>query len=482
VTQPTGTGGGVPLAEVQTLFLFAELGAADQRWVAERSELRVYDADVTVFAQGTPADALYVLLDGGLQLSTSVDAEDVVLNDTTHRGAYAGAVRAFIRTQDPNFQTTLRTTRPSRFLRLPAEDFGALVQRQCPMAVHLMDGLYEGIRVTESTMRQREHLVQLGALSAHLAHELNNPAAAAVRATGQLRSRVAGMRHKLGLLAEGGVSADLVARLITTQEAAVERAAKPRPRLTALEESDLEDTIADQLDEVGVAGATDLAPVFAAAGMDPEWIDEVVGTVDSGISWDGAFRWLGYTLETEALMDEIEEATTRISSLVGAVKQYSHLDQAAHSDVDVRPGLDSTVVMLGRMLGGVEVRREYDEDVPRVPGYAAELNQVWTNLIDNALDAMGGSGVLTLRVRSVDGAVLVEVTDDGPGIPESVRADVFEPFVTTKAPGEGSGLGLDNARRIVERRHGGTLSYTTGPEGTTFCVRLPRTRSGGQRT
>ena len=476
MTQQISTGSGVGLAEVQTLFLFAELAEADQRWVAERSELRAYDADVQVFEQGNPADALYVLLEGGLQLSTSVDGEDVVLNDTMQRGAYAGAVRAFISTRDPNLQTTLRTTRPSRFLRLPAEDFGALVHRQCPMAVHLLDGLYEGIRVSESTMRQREHLVQLGTLSANLAHELNNPAAAAVRATEQLRSRVAGMRHKLGLLAEGGVSAELVARLIKTQEGAVERAEKPRPRLTALEESDLEDAIADRLENVAVAGANDLAPVFAASGMDADWVDEVIEQVDSGPAWDGAFGWLGYTLETEALMDEIEEATTRISSLVGAVKQYSHLDQAQHQDVDVRPGLDSTLVMLGRKLGGVEVRRDYDEDLPRVPGYPAELNQVWTNLIDNAVDALRGSGVLVLRARSVDGSVLVEVADDGPGVPEAVRGSLFEPFVTTKGAGEGSGLGLDNARRIVERRHGGSLSYTTGPDGTTFRVRLPAGR------
>jgi signal transduction histidine kinase len=210
--------------------------------------------------------------------------------------------------------------------------------------------------------------------------------------------------------------------------------------------------------------------------MDARWVDEVVEEVDCGLQWDGAFRWLGYTLETETLMDEIEEATTRISSLVGAVKQYSHLDQAQHQDVDVRPGLDSTLVMLGRKLGGVQVRRDYDDDLPRVPGYPAELNQVWTNLIDNAVDAMRGAGVLGLRARSVDGAVLVEVTDDGPGVPEEVRAHLFEPFVTTKIAGEGSGLGLDNARRIVERRHGGSLTYTTGPEGTTFCVRLPAAR------
>ncbi|MCW2509174.1 MAG: Two-component sensor histidine kinase, partial [Modestobacter sp.] len=209
------------------------------------------------------------------------------------------------------------------------------------------------------------------------------------------------------------------------------------------------------------------------------WVDEVVEEVDCGLQWDGAFRWLGYTLETEALMDEIEEATTRISSLVGAVKQYSHMDQAQHQDLDVKPGLESTLVMLARKLSGIEVHREYATGLPAVPGYPAELNQVWTNLIDNAADAMAGRGVLTVRTRADDDAVVIEIADDGPGVPEAVRGDLFEAFVTTKPAGEGSGLGLENARRIIEHRHGGSLRYTTGPEGTTFRARLPLSRPRG---
>jgi signal transduction histidine kinase len=215
--------------------------------------------------------------------------------------------------------------------------------------------------------------------------------------------------------------------------------------------------------------------------MDAQWVDDVVEQVDSGLEWDAAFGWLRYTLETETLMDEIEEAATRISSLVGAVKQYSHMDQAQHQDLDVKPGLESTLVMLARKLTGIQVRREYAADLPTVPGYPAELNQVWTNLIDNAADAVqgGAGGVLTLRTRADDDAVFVEIADDGPGVPDDVRATLFEAFVTTKPAGEGSGLGLETAKRIVERRHGGSLSYSTGPEGTTFCVRLPRTRARG---
>jgi signal transduction histidine kinase len=470
----TATAPQIDIGELRTLFLFESLAETDLQWIAERAEVRVFDRDVVVFTEGEPAEALYALLDGGLRLTRHADGEDIVINDTTQRGAYAGAVRAYATGHPQDYQTTLRTTRPSRFLRLPSADFAALVQQQCPMAVHLLDGIYEGVRATESAMRQREHLVQLGHLSANLAHELNNPAAGAVRAAEQLRDRIAGMRHKLGLLAEGGLSPELVARLIATQEVAVERALKPRPDMTALEESDLEDAIADRLEEVGVNHAVELAPVFVAAGMDARWVDDVVEQVDSGLEWDAAFGWLRYTLETETLMDEIEEAATRISSLVGTVKQYSHLDQAQHQDLDVKPGIDSTLVMLARKLSGIEVHREYAADLPAVPGYPAELNQVWTNLIDNAADAMAGGGVLTLRTRADADAVFVEIADDGPGVPESVRATLFEAFVTTKPAGSGSGLGLETARRIVERRHGGSLTYTTGPEGTTFCVRLPR--------
>jgi signal transduction histidine kinase len=288
------------------------------------------------------------------------------------------------------------------------------------------------------------------------------------------------MRSKLRMLAKEGLSPEMVSKLITVQEQAVERALKPRPELSALEESDLEDAIADRMEDLGVGHAYELAPVFAASGMDADWVDDVVEQVDSGLKWEAAFGWLRYTLETEALMSEIEEATTRVSALVGAVKQYSHLDQAQHQDLDLKPGLESTLVMLARKLSGIEVRREYDAALPQVPGFPAELNQVWTNLVDNAADAMtrdgSGSGVLTLRTRADDESVYVEVADDGPGIPESVREHLFEPFVTTKPAGEGSGLGLENAKRIVERRHGGRLTYTTGPGGTTFCVRLPRTR------
>ncbi len=459
--------------ELRTLFLFEDLTEEQLDWLAERGEVRAYDAGAVVYREGEPAEALWVLLRGGLRLSRLIGGDEVTINETDYRGAYAGATRAYVEDAEAVYATTVSTTVESAFFRLPAADFAAFMRRWFPLAVHLLDGLYVGVRTSEATVRQHEHLARLGTLSANLAHELNNPAAAAVRATGQLRERVAGMRHKLGMIASGPIDRDAIAELVAAQERSVELAAKSRRRLTAVEEADLEDELVDRMEELGVAAALDLAPVFVAAGLGVEWLDDVAGDL-RGSALDGPLRWMAYTVETENLMDEIEEATGRISTLVAAVKQYSYMDSAARQEVDLHTGLDSTVVMLGHKLAGVEVVREYDDALPRVPAYGAELNQVWTNLIDNAADAMGGTGRLVLRTsRDGDDAVLVEVQDAGPGIPEEAQPHVFKAFFTTKAPGDGSGLGLDGAKRIVEQRHGGSLSFATGPGGTTFRVRLP---------
>ncbi len=462
----------IDIEELRTLFLFDGLTDEQLRWIADRADVRTFDTGAAICREGEPAEALWVLLDGGIRLSRMASGEETLLNETSQRGVYAGAVRAYSETASDIYLSSLTATQPSRLLRIPAEDFGAFVRTELPMAVHLLDGVYMGIRTTEATVRQREHLAQLGTLSANLAHELNNPAAAAVRATGQLRTRVAGMRDKLRKIADAGLKAGHIARLIALQEAAVEQAAKKREPLSALQEADLEDELIDRMDELGITAPHDLAPVFAAAGFDRAWLDGIVDKVGRD-ALDGALRWLNYSLETEALMDEIEDSTSRISTLVAAVKQYSYMDQATHQDVDLHPGLDSTVVMLGHKLSGVTVERDYDRTLPEVPAYAAELNQVWTNLIDNAVDAMDGRGVLRLCTRRDGDFAVVEVTDDGPGIPADMQGRVFEPFVTTKPAGKGSGLGLENAKRIVERRHGGTISFTTGPDGTTFTVRLP---------
>ncbi len=466
------TGTSIDVEELRTLFLFEGMSPEQLAEVSASCEVRAYPAGGTVYRAGEPSIALWVLLDGTLRLVRHADGEEVIVNETDYRGSYAGAVRAFATSAGAAaYPTSLHAVTDCRFLRWPANDFAAFVQKWFPMAVHLFDGLYLGIRTTEATVRQREHLAQLGTLSANLAHELNNPAAATVRAAGQLRDRVAHMRQKLGMIASGTLDPAMIARLIVIQERAVEIAAKKRDPLSPLQESDLEDELIDHLEGLGFDHAVDVAPVFVASGLDTTFFDDVAAEV--GDALPSALAWLGYTLETEALMDEIEDASNRISTLVASVKQYTHLDQAAHQEVDLRPGLDSTLVMLGHKLGEIEVHRDYDTALPPVPAFAAELNQVWTNLIDNAVDAMDGHGVLELRTYRDGDFAAVDVKDHGTGIPEEVRNRLFEPFVTTKPVGQGSGLGLDNAKRIIEKRHRGTLAFTTGPDGTTFTARLP---------
>jgi signal transduction histidine kinase len=329
------------------------------------------------------------------------------------------------------------------------------------------------MRSTQHIIGQRQQLLALGALSAGLTHELNNPAAAAVRATAALRDRVAGMRHKLAMLAKGDLDPRLLGLLVDVQEEAV-RAVPEAPRLTALEESEHEGALTDWLDGHEVLDGWELAPIFVGAGTTPEFLDRVADQASPTVL-EGAVRWLAYTLETELLMNEITDSVTRISSLVAAAKQYSNMDRAPHERVDIHAGLTSTLVILASKLEGIDVVKDFDRSLPKVPVYAGELNQVWTNLIDNASQAMDGHGTLIVRTAMDGERVRVEIGDTGPGIPEKLRKRIFEPFFTTKPVGQGTGLGLDISYRIVVGRHGGDLTVESRPGDTRFIVRLPLT-------
>jgi signal transduction histidine kinase len=304
-------------------------------------------------------------------------------------------------------------------------------------------------------------------------HELNNPAAAASRATAALRERVAGMRHKLGMLAAGKVPPAHLNALVELQEDVIERAAKA-PALTAMQTADREDELGDWMEQHGVTGPWDVAPVFAQGGLDVDCLNEIATRVGDPGLLDQAVHWIGYALETEQLMTDIEDATGRVSSLVSAAKQYSQMDRAAHQWIDVHTGLDSTLVMLNHKIGkGVTVVKDYDRTLPQIPAHPAELNQVWTNLIDNAVQAMNGVGTLTISTTRDDDHVVVSIGDTGPGVPKELRKRIFEPFFTTKPVGEGTGLGLDISYRIVVNGHGGDITLTSEPGDTRFHVRLP---------
>jgi signal transduction histidine kinase len=276
------------------------------------------------------------------------------------------------------------------------------------------------------------------------------------------------------MIAAGSPDRDALGALIRLQQQAVERVWKA-PALSPLEASDREDEVSDWLQAHGVAGGWQLAPIFVQAGLDTGWLDQVAAAVDRD-TLDGALRWLGYTAETELLMDEAEDSTRRIYALVDAARQYSQLDQAPHRVLDVHQLLDSTLLMMGRRLGGgIAVVKDYDRSLPQIPVYAAELNQVWTNLIDNAVSAMGGAGTLTVRTALDGDRVLVEIGDTGPGVPAEIRERIFEPFFTTKPAGENAGLGLDISWRTVVKKHHGDLQVVSEPGNTRFRVRLPVT-------
>jgi signal transduction histidine kinase len=460
--------------ELRSLFLFEKLSDDQLSWLCREGHVITLEPGV-VYHQGDPATCFYVLIEGAVVLSQRVGADDVEVNRTDQPGVYAGAWQAYMGERAPKtYNNTLRATAPSRFFELDADTFGQMMHDWFPMALHLLEGLFFGIRNTQAVVGQRERLLALGSLSAGLTHELNNPAAAAVRATALLRERVAGMRHKLALIAKGPYDRATLETLIHLQEESVERVAKA-PTLTPLEASDREDELGDWFDAHGIAGGWELAPTFVQAGLDVAWLDQVAGVVDTS-TLEGAIRWLNYTVETEMLMNEIEDATERISTLVGAARQYSQMDRAPYRVIDVHELLDSTLLMLSRKIGDrITVVREYDRSLPSVPAYAAELNQVWTNLIDNAVAAMEGEGTLTIRTARDNDFLLVEICDTGPGVPLEIRERIFEPFFTTKPVGEGTGLGLDISWRIVVNKHHGDLRVESEPGDTRFQVRLPLT-------
>jgi signal transduction histidine kinase len=477
--------------ELRTLFLFEKLTDEQLAVLCRDGHVEVIEPG-QVYTEGEPATWFYVLLDGTVVTSRKVGSDDVEITRTNQRGVYGGAFRAYAGDRLPQvYANSMRVTEPSRFFVLSAEDFSRLMHEWFPMAIHLLEGAMTGGQAMREAIDRRERLLALGSLSAGLTHELNNPAAAAVRATASLRERISGVRGKLRLIARGPYQRDTLETLTRFQDAAVEKVAKAA-KLDALATADREDEVCDWLEDNGISSGWEIAPTLVQAGLDPAWLDTVREAVGEQ-TLEPAIRWLYYSVETELLMNEIEDATTRISTLVGAAKQYSQLDRAPFQVIDVHDLLDSTLMMLNAKISqaGITVKKDYDRTLPKIPAYASELNQVWTNVIDNAVDAMSGfaaggttadatagkGGILTVRTMADgDACVLIEFGDTGPGIPEDLQVRIFEPFFTTKPVGHGTGLGLDISYRIVVNKHHGDLRVTSRPGDTRFQVTLPITQ------
>jgi signal transduction histidine kinase len=453
--------------ELRPLSLFDGLTDDQLReLIGGSTEVRI-EPGVELFREGEHADFWWVLVDGAVDLTRHIGREDTVVGKMDVPGRWAGGFRAW--DEHGVYLATGRGAADGRVLRVPAEVLRDRLTAWFPFGRHLIEGLYHTARFIESTARQRASLITLGTLAAGLAHEINNPAAAATRAVDALETACQMLLSSLGRLAQAELSAqqftalDALRREIEPQAAVSDRLAL----------ADREETLSSWLTSHGIVGEWIIAPPLAAAGADLSWFERAA-TVLQGPALEPGLEWVASTLSAATLLAEIKESSRRISELVAAIRSYSQMDRASMQQINVTDGLDSTLVMLGHKLrAGITVVRDYGADVPRIEAYPGELNQVWTNLIDNAIDAIDGAGTLRLATRAEGNEVVIEIADTGPGMPPQVAARAFEAFYTTKDLGKGTGLGLDIAQRIVVERHGGTITIRSRPGETVLSVRIP---------
>ena len=453
--------------DLRGIALFAGLSDDQLAELLDAGEQQGFEPGEQLFREAQPADVWWVLLDGTITLLRHVGHEETVLGVMETPGQWAGGFQAW--DEHGVYLATGRGGARGRVLRVPAARLRERADAWFPFGVHLIRGLVNTVRNIESAARQREALVALGTLAAGLAHEINNPASAASRAVDALEETTGTLLSSLGRLAEGALTAEQFVALDRLRRGIGPPAASPDP----LELADREEELSDWLLAHGVERDWLVAPPFAAAGLDVGWLEKAATVLDDA-QLEPGLEWIASSLSTASLLAEVKESTRRVSDLVAAVRSYSQLDRASMQTTDLTEGLESTLVMLGHKLSdGVSVVRDYGADVPRVEAFAGELNQVWTNLIDNAVDAMDGTGTLRVTTRAVGNGVLVEIADTGHGMPPEVQAHAFEPFFTTKQVGEGTGLGLDISRRIVVERHGGEIGIESRPGETVLRVRLP---------
>ena len=458
----------VTVAELRPVDLFDDLDdEALAAWAAV-GELVTAQAGEVVIPGDAPARGLWLLLEGTLQTFFH-DGER--FEPVGHQDAptWIGAVPTLTETPITARMVALNH---ARLVLIPAEEFRRLALAQPTVHRRIMLQVRPVVARATAIQQNHERLAALGTMAAGLAHELNNPASAARRAAAELAEALDVIGATIREFVDAGIEREDAERIADLRDQALHQCAE-RSALSALDAADAEDEMRDRLEELEVPDAWRLAEPLAAAGLDADWLEQVQAL--AGRATPAAVRSVAASLSAQRLVSELRESTERMSSLIGAVKAYAYMDRGGLVEADIHEGLETTLKVLGHKLKHteIEIQREYDRTLPPLTIYGSELNQVWTNLLDNAIDALGSTGTITLRTRRDGSCIVVDIADTGPGIPAEARSHVFEPFYTTKDVGKGTGLGLDTARRIVQERHGGSLAFDTSEQGTTFHVWLP---------
>lgn len=454
----------VDKSELLRLPTFADLPDDQIDWfISQSQELYLKPGD-SYLRLGDPADAMFVILEGHLQVKGELNGETVAFE--LEPGDVTG-VLPFSRMKQ--FSVGGRAITDSHALKFPASLFPELVQKMPVLTQRLVGLMSDRIRETTRMEQQRDRLVSLGKLSAGLAHELNNPASAATRATSQLRKMLTKIRNASQELGRRDLTPEQKSEIEKLEASFTQQDVVPPDALTM---SDLEEQIDSLLRSHGQNDLWLLAAGLAQRNIKPEVVESLFANLDGDTARAALVR-IAASVEVASLLHEIESSTSRISDLVGAIKEYTHMDQSPVQNVDIVKSLETTLTILNHKLKqGVVVQRDYQRVPLLVNSFGSELNQVWTNIIDNAIDAMHGKGELRIRTYLADGCVVIEIGDNGPGIPDEVQPHIFEPFFTTKGVGEGTGLGLDTVQRIV-KKHRGNIQVSSKPGDTRFQIWLP---------
>ena len=454
--------------DLRPIDLFDGVDDANLEKIAGHAELRDYRAGELIAQEGETESKVFLLLDGTAETFRKVSGGEESSGDHV-APTYLGAIASLT---GSGLAVRVQAKTPVHLAAIDSEEFLELAVANRSIMRLVLERVRPVVGRITAIEQNRERLESLGTMAAGLAHELNNPASAAKRASADLAEALEVLGSTIGVFVESGVSREQAEQLVQIQRAVLE-ACRARATISQLELADAEDELTGALEGAGIADAYRIVEPLAQAGFDEQQLQRVKQL--AGPATEAAVRWIAASLLARELAAELAESTERMSKLVAAVKMYAYMDRGGLVDIDVREGLDTTLTILGHKLKHttIEVDREFAPDLPRFQAYGAELNQVWTNLLDNAIDALGESGRITISARRDGDCVEVDIADDGPGVPAEAQERIFDPFFTTKEVGRGTGLGLDTARRIVVDRHHGSLTLRSQPGQTVFRVRVP---------